>query len=81
MASSSGSPDFHSGGSLIAVTGPSAGLPELSFAPLRCSEAFMRLDRARAAGGHTVLLCGPAGSGKTVVLVDWVRRRCPDRVA
>lgn len=71
MASSSGSLDSHSGGSVIAA----AGLPELSFTPVRCNEAFVRLDRARTAAGHTVLLCGPAGSGKTVVLVDWVRRR------
>ncbi|MFE1595583.1 LuxR C-terminal-related transcriptional regulator [Nocardia sp. NPDC058705] len=77
MALSSVSPDFRSGGSVIAV----AGLPELSFAPVRCNEAFARLDRARAAAGHTVLLCGPAGSGKTVVLVDWVRRRCSARLA
>ncbi|MFD3742854.1 LuxR C-terminal-related transcriptional regulator [Nocardia sp. NPDC058633] len=81
MASSSGSLDFHSDGSSIAVAGPCAGLPELSFAPVRCDEAFARLDHAQAAGGHTVLLCGPAGSGKTVVLVDWVRRRCPARLA
>ncbi|MGW8648146.1 LuxR C-terminal-related transcriptional regulator [Nocardia salmonicida] len=81
MASSSGSLEVHSGGSVIAVAGPCAGLPELSFAPVRCNEAFARLDRAQAATGHTVLLCGPAGSGKTVVLVDWVRRRCSARVA
>ncbi|MFD3705738.1 LuxR C-terminal-related transcriptional regulator [Nocardia sp. NPDC058658] len=58
-----------------------AGPPELSFAPVRCNEAFTRLDRARAAAGHTVLLCGPAGSGKTVVLVDWVRHRCSAHLA
>ncbi|WP_410870281.1 LuxR C-terminal-related transcriptional regulator [Nocardia sp. A7] len=81
MASSSGSLDMRSGSSVIAATGPCAGLPELSFAPVRCNEAFSRLDRAGAAAGHTVLLCGPAGSGKTVVLVDWVRRRCAARVA
>lgn len=80
MASSSGSLDFHSGGSVIAAAGPYSGIPELSFAPVRCNEAFARLDRARAGTGHTVLLCGPAGSGKTVVLVDWVRRRCAARV-
>jgi LuxR family transcriptional regulator, maltose regulon positive regulatory protein len=81
MASSSGSLDLHGGGSVVAVAGRSAGLPELSFAPVRCNEAFTRLDRAQAASGQTVLLCGPAGSGKTVVLVDWVRRRCSARVA
>ncbi|MGY0501128.1 LuxR C-terminal-related transcriptional regulator [Nocardia sp. FBN12] len=80
MASSSGSLDFHGGGSVIAATGLCAGLPELSFAPVRCNAAFTRLDRASAAAGHTVLLCGPVGSGKTVVLVDWVRRRCSARV-
>ncbi len=80
MASSSGSLDFHSGVSVVAGTGSGAGIPELSFAPVRCNEAFTLLDQARAAAGHTVLLCGPVGSGKTVVLVDWVRRRRAARV-
>ncbi|MFC6011231.1 LuxR C-terminal-related transcriptional regulator [Nocardia lasii] len=76
MALSSRSLDVSGGGSVVA----GAGLPELSFAPVRCLEVLARLDRAHAAGGHTVLLCGPAGSGKTVALVDWTRRRGPARV-
>ncbi|MFD4433642.1 hypothetical protein, partial [Nocardia sp. NPDC058497] len=51
-----------------------ASIPELSFASVRCTEINARLDRAHAAAGHTVLVSGPAGSGKTVALVDWVTR-------
>ncbi|MFF2085830.1 LuxR C-terminal-related transcriptional regulator [Nocardia sp. NPDC058176] len=74
MASSSSSLDFHGDSPVVAVAGHSGTIPDLSFAPVRCGAAFARFDRALAAGGHTVLLCGPAGSGKTVVLVDWVSR-------
>lgn len=51
-----------------------ASIPELSFASVRSAEINARLDRANAAPGHTVLVSGPAGSGKTVALVDWVTR-------
>ncbi|MFJ1455420.1 LuxR C-terminal-related transcriptional regulator [Nocardia sp. N2S4-5] len=50
--------------------------PDLPFTPLRLTEADARLDRAvRAGNGHTVLVCAPAGSGKTVLVADWIRRR------
>ncbi|WP_280335016.1 LuxR C-terminal-related transcriptional regulator [Nocardia wallacei] len=50
--------------------------PDLPFTPLRLAEADARLDRAvRAGNGHTVLVCAPAGSGKTVLVADWIRRR------
>ncbi|WP_156910526.1 LuxR C-terminal-related transcriptional regulator [Nocardia mangyaensis] len=76
MASSSSSLDFHGDSPVVAVAGHGVDspIPDLSFAPVRCGAAFARFDRALAADGHTVLLCGPAGSGKTVVLVDWVTR-------
>ncbi|MEU5406032.1 LuxR C-terminal-related transcriptional regulator [Nocardia asteroides] len=47
-------------------------VPELSFAAVRCAEISARFDRAQAGAGHTVLVSGPAGSGKTVALVDWL---------
>ncbi|WP_278263431.1 LuxR C-terminal-related transcriptional regulator [Nocardia sp. AG03] len=72
MTMSSDSLELRGGSPAVAVSG--ATIPELSFAPVRCPAACARLDRALAAPGHTVLLCGPAGSGKTVTLVDWVTR-------
>ena len=52
--------------------------PVLAFTPLRLKEPHHRLDRARAAAdGHTALVCAPAGSGKTVLVADWLRRRRP----
>ncbi|MBF6173832.1 LuxR C-terminal-related transcriptional regulator [Nocardia blacklockiae] len=36
--------------------------------------AHTRLERA-ATKGHTALVCAPAGSGKTVLVADWLRRR------
>ncbi|MGS2806085.1 LuxR C-terminal-related transcriptional regulator [Nocardia sp. MW-W600-9] len=51
-----------------------ARVPELSFAAVRSADLSARLDRAHAGAGHTVLVSGPAGSGKTVALVDWVTR-------
>ncbi|MFB7875808.1 LuxR C-terminal-related transcriptional regulator [Nocardia sp. NPDC056064] len=72
MTTSSDSLDLRGGSPAVAVSG--ATIPELSFAPVRCPAASTRLDRALACGGTTVLLCGPAGSGKTVALVDWVTR-------
>ena len=56
-------------------------IPELSFASVRSGDLAARLDRAHAAGGHTVLVSGPAGSGKTVALVDWVTRSRKARAA
>ncbi|WP_336080949.1 LuxR C-terminal-related transcriptional regulator [Nocardia sp. SSK8] len=72
MTTSSSSLDLRGDSPAVAVSG--ASIPELSFAPVRCPAACTRLDRALAGTGHTVLLCGPAGSGKTVALVDWVTR-------
>lgn len=55
--------------------------PILSFTPLRMLDAQARMDRARhAANGHTILVCAPAGTGKTVLAADWVRRQHPASV-
>ncbi|MFE3541741.1 LuxR C-terminal-related transcriptional regulator [Nocardia sp. NPDC059177] len=72
MTMSSGSLDIHGDSRSVAVSG--AIIPELSFAPVRCGAAATRFDRALSTAGHTVLLSGPAGSGKTVALVDWIAR-------
>ncbi|MFD5174323.1 LuxR C-terminal-related transcriptional regulator [Nocardia sp. NPDC058379] len=63
----------------VSVAG--AQIPELSFAAVRSGDLSARLDRAQTAGGHTVLVSGPAGSGKTVALVDWVTRSRKARAA
>ncbi|PWV79248.1 LuxR family maltose regulon positive regulatory protein [Nocardia neocaledoniensis] len=47
-------------------------IPELSFTSVRSTELAARLDHTPS--GHTVLMCAPAGTGKTVALVDWVTR-------
>ncbi|WP_156959421.1 LuxR C-terminal-related transcriptional regulator [Nocardia sp. BMG51109] len=50
--------------------------PVLAFVPLRMTCAQAALERAtRAANGHTVLVCAPAGCGKTVLVADWLHRR------
>ncbi|GGK45651.1 LuxR C-terminal-related transcriptional regulator [Nocardia camponoti] len=46
-------------------------IPELSFTPLPCA-ATRKFDQARA--GQTVLLCAPAGTGKTVAAVAYARK-------
>ncbi|MCC3316664.1 hypothetical protein [Nocardia africana] len=48
-------------------------MPELSFAPLSLPAAHARIDEA-AGAGRTVLICAPAGTGKTVLAADWVTR-------
>ncbi|MGW5312299.1 LuxR C-terminal-related transcriptional regulator [Nocardia thailandica] len=73
MTMSSGSPYRHDASSAVAVLGAGA-LPALPFAPVRRPEIIARLDRAMAEAGHTVLLTGPAGAGKTVLLADWTAR-------
>ncbi len=57
--------------------------PILSFTPLRMVAAQARMNQARqAANGHTILVCAPAGTGKTVLAADWVQRRlCPAALA
>ncbi|MBB5916249.1 LuxR family maltose regulon positive regulatory protein [Nocardia transvalensis] len=50
--------------------------PILSFTPLRMAGAQGAMDRARRApNGQTILVCAPAGTGKTVLAADWVRRQ------
>ncbi|MFC4125322.1 LuxR C-terminal-related transcriptional regulator [Nocardia rhizosphaerae] len=63
----------------IAERAASAQIPELSFTSIRSGELTACLDRVGA--GQTVLLCGPAGIGKTVALVDWVTRSRRTRAA
>ncbi len=59
-------------------------MPSFSSAPIARSTLIDRLDAFLAAGQRRVLLvCAPAGSGKTVLLADWASRlrdradRCP----
>ncbi|GAA5063237.1 LuxR C-terminal-related transcriptional regulator [Nocardia callitridis] len=55
---------------------PGASLPTVCFAPVERPEIFDRLDRVSRSGTERVLLmCAPAGSGKTVTLADWLERR------
>ncbi|WP_181699583.1 LuxR C-terminal-related transcriptional regulator [Nocardia sp. GTS18] len=61
----------------VAGRGTEDRVPELSFAPVRCDAATAAFDSARTAPGHVVLVCGPAGSGKTVAMVDWVNTARP----
>ncbi len=68
------------GGAVVGseLSGAVHTLPALPFTPLRLPGPVRSLDRAvRAADGHTVLISAPAGSGKTVLLADWARRRRP----
>ncbi|WP_067535064.1 AAA family ATPase [Nocardia crassostreae] len=51
------------------------GIPELSFPPIDRPELYDRLDAAARGGGRVLLLCAAAGSGKTVAVADWIRRR------
>lgn len=74
MTMSSGSPYRHDASSAVAVLGAGAARPELPFAPVRRAEITARLDRAAATAGQVVLLTGPAGIGKTVLLADWAAR-------
>lgn len=49
-----------------------AGIPALPFTPIARPELYDRFDAAIAASnGHTLLVCAPAGSGKTVLIADW----------
>ncbi|MCU1642783.1 MAG: hypothetical protein JWN03_3058 [Nocardia sp.] len=55
---------------------PTAGLPRLSFQPIDRPVLLDRIDRA-ASDPHTrvLLICAAGGSGKTILLTDWMRRR------
>ncbi|WP_227998930.1 LuxR C-terminal-related transcriptional regulator [Nocardia australiensis] len=56
-------------------TATSSRIPELPFPPIPRPEIYSRLDATRRPRRPRVLLvCAPAGSGKTVLLADWVRR-------
>ncbi|MGW4350994.1 LuxR C-terminal-related transcriptional regulator [Nocardia sp. NPDC004582] len=49
--------------------------PQLSFSALPLTAAQTTLNRAHATGnGHTVLVCAPAGAGKSVQVAEWIRR-------
>ncbi|WP_054811179.1 LuxR C-terminal-related transcriptional regulator [Nocardia arizonensis] len=53
----------------------SSGIPAPLFTPLILRDTHARLDSAAApAAGRTVLMCSPAGSGKTVLAAEWLRR-------
>ncbi|WP_068024801.1 LuxR C-terminal-related transcriptional regulator [Nocardia mexicana] len=48
---------------------------------MRIAGPHARLDRAtRTPNGHTALICAPAGTGKTVLVADWARRRSDVRI-
>ncbi|MFF3573657.1 LuxR C-terminal-related transcriptional regulator [Nocardia jiangxiensis] len=52
--------------------------PILSFTPLPMIAAQVRMEQAtRSANGHAILVCAPAGTGKTVLAADWIRRLLP----
>lgn len=56
-------------------SGLQLGVPELSFVPLSLPAAHARIDEAATTGaGQAVLICAPAGTGKTVLAADWVTR-------
>ncbi len=55
-------------------SGLQLGVPRLSFRPLSIPAAHSRIDEAAAAGAATVLICAPAGTGKTVLATDWLTR-------
>ncbi|MEV5647975.1 LuxR C-terminal-related transcriptional regulator [Nocardia sp. NPDC052254] len=61
-------------------SGLQPGIPKLCVTALPLPAARTRIDEAAAAGGHTVLICAPAGSGKTVLATDWVTHRCESHV-
>lgn len=51
-------------------------VPFLAFTPLRLPGPRRLLDHAGSADdGQTALVCAPAGSGKSVLVADWVRGR------
>ncbi|WP_028477814.1 LuxR C-terminal-related transcriptional regulator [Nocardia sp. CNY236] len=50
-------------------------VPLLPFAPIARADLHAGLDAVSSSGnGHVLLLCAPAGTGKTVLLADWARR-------
>lgn len=55
------------------------GVPTFAFTPIARPELYDRLDAALATSpGHAVLISAPAGSGKTVLLADWLGNHlCP----
>ncbi len=60
---------------VLTGTARAGGIPAPLFTPLVLRASHDRLDRAvLPAAGRSVLLCSPAGSGKTVLAADWLRR-------
>ncbi|WP_040815356.1 LuxR family transcriptional regulator, partial [Nocardia concava] len=50
-------------------------MPEFGFTPIARPELYVRLDGAVAApGGQVVAISAPVGTGKTVLVADWVER-------
>ncbi|MFI9504649.1 LuxR C-terminal-related transcriptional regulator [Nocardia sp. NPDC052566] len=55
---------------------PLNAIPAFSFTPIARPELFQRLDAAVATpDGRALLISAPAGSGKTVLLADWLAER------
>ncbi|MBF6131993.1 hypothetical protein IU501_03130 [Nocardia otitidiscaviarum] len=50
---------------------------DLSYPAIDRPDLYDRLDAAAAAGGRVVLLSAAAGTGKSVAVADWLRRRRP----
>ncbi|WP_157114784.1 helix-turn-helix transcriptional regulator [Nocardia niwae] len=53
-----------------------AEIPALPFTPIPRPELYAAADRLSSArDGHVLLICAPAGTGKSVLTADWVARR------
>ncbi|WP_306355940.1 MULTISPECIES: LuxR C-terminal-related transcriptional regulator [unclassified Nocardia] len=50
---------------------------DLSYPAIDRPDLYDRLDAATAPGGRVVLLSAAAGTGKSVAVADWIRRRPP----
>ncbi|MGK8524011.1 LuxR C-terminal-related transcriptional regulator [Nocardia asteroides] len=52
-----------------------ADIPALPFAPLPRPDLYAAADRLSGArDGHVLLICAPAGTGKSVLVADWIAR-------
>ncbi|MFC9439060.1 LuxR C-terminal-related transcriptional regulator [Nocardia sp. NPDC057030] len=60
---------------------PPTAIPTFAFTPVARPELYDRLDAASAASqGDALLISAPAGSGKTVLIADWLGNHvCPAR--
>ncbi|MEU7769422.1 LuxR C-terminal-related transcriptional regulator [Nocardia sp. NPDC049190] len=60
----------------MSATTAAPGMPSLPFLPLVRTDLHAAIDAVVGGGtGRVLLICAPAGSGKTVLLADWAARR------